>query len=326
MDLLETALNHRLTLLTEPHNAAVRVFNGFTEGFPGLVAEVYARTLVLQNHSIQPEELMSAVAEALAFYRQCLPWLESGLVKTRHSPDPEERLGWMAFGGRLGRKVREYGVAYALDLRLNQDTSFYIDARLLRAWLQVNSQGLNVLNTFSYTGSLGAACMAGGAVHVLQSDLNRRFLNLGKDTYALNGWMVRRADFLPDDFFRLTARLRRANEPFDLVILDPPFFASTPAGRVDMMGEVEALVNKVRPLVRDGGRLVVVNNALYVPGQAFLEELNRLGKGVWLELEEIIPVPEDAAGFDGGGSASLPADPAPFNHATKIAVMKVRRE
>jgi 23S rRNA (cytosine1962-C5)-methyltransferase len=326
MQIFEAALTQRMSLLSEPHDSAVRLFNGFTEGLPGLVVEVYARTLVLLNHSAFPAELEWAVAQALEFYRWRLPWLESGLLKTRRDADPEERLGRLLFGERLAKRVRENGLVYALDLRLNQDTSFYIDTRLLRDWLRHNANGRRVFNTFAYTGSLGAACVAGGAEEVLQSDLNRRFLNLGKDTYALNGWPVRRADFLAEDFFRIAARLRRTAEFFDLVVLDPPFFSETPAGRVDLVGEMGALVNKVRPLVRDGGRLVVVNNALYVSGLDLLSELERVGTGGWLDPPEILPAPEDAAGYEQTRSGFLPADPAPFNHATKIAVMTVRRK
>lgn len=326
MQPLADALQARLPFLTEPHDSAIRLFNGFTEGLPGLSAEVYGRTLLLNNYARQPLELQAAAREALAFYRAHLPWLECALLKTRHAPDAEPRLGILLFGERPARKVREHGLWYALDLRLNQDASFYIDARGLRGWLKENASGLRVLNTFAYTGSLGAACLGGGALSVLQTDLNRRFLNLGKDSYALNGWTVRRADFLAEDFFRLTARLRRAGELFDLVLLDPPFFSETPAGRVDLLGEYGVLVNKIRPLVRDGGKLVLVNNALYLPGREFLTGLERIGAGGWLKLECILPVPADAAGILPPGAAALPADPAPFNHATKIVVMKVRRE
>lgn len=318
-------------------SAALRLFNGYSEGQPGLVAELYGRTLVLLNHAAQAAELTGAVNAALDFYRAALPGLESALVKTRHAVDEELRRGEVAWGSRLARRVREGEIWYALDLRLNQDTSFYIDARELRAWLAANSAGLEVLNTFAYTGSLGTACAARGAGWVLQSDLNRRFLNLGKDSYALNGLPVRRADFLAQDFFHLAAQLRRSQQRFDLVILDPPFFSASPAGRVDLVGEAEALVNKVRPLVREGGRLVVVNNALYVSGRAFLTALanlsrgkageheDELGWGGWLELERIIPVPADAAGFPPLGTP-WPAEPAPFNHPTKIAVLRVHRE
>jgi 23S rRNA (cytosine1962-C5)-methyltransferase len=44
----------------------------------------------------------------------------------------------------------------------------------------------------------------------------------------------------------------------------------------------------------------------------------------YLAVEQLIPVPQDCIGFD--LVRALPADPAPFNHATKIAVLRVRRK
>lgn len=97
--------------------------------------------------------------------------------------------------------MNEFGVRYALDLTMNQDASIYLDTRNLRGWLLSNSRGKRVLNTFAYTGSLGAAALAGGAVQVVQLDLNARFMLLARRTYALNGFQSRDQDFLTGDFF-----------------------------------------------------------------------------------------------------------------------------
>jgi 23S rRNA (cytosine1962-C5)-methyltransferase len=256
------------------------------------------------------------------FYRARLPWLVAVLVKTRHSPISAERDGQLLWGGPPARRVHENGVWYAIDLTLHQDASFYIDMRGLRAWLKANVSGLSVFNTFAYTGSLGAACRAGGAARVLQVDLNRRFLNLAKDTFSLNGWPVQRADFLAEDFFRLAGQLRRCAESFDLVILDPPIFSATPAGRVDLVADPVRLINKVRPLVRGGGRLIAVNNALFTSGEEYMRLLEGLGADGHLALEEIIPVPEDICGYPATRFSIPPANPAPFNHPTKIAILR----
>jgi 23S rRNA (cytosine1962-C5)-methyltransferase len=44
---LEHALAARADLLDERHEFAFRLFNGFYEGYPDLVVDVYARTLVI---------------------------------------------------------------------------------------------------------------------------------------------------------------------------------------------------------------------------------------------------------------------------------------
>jgi 23S rRNA (cytosine1962-C5)-methyltransferase len=79
---------------------------------------------------------------------------------------------------------------------LNADSSLYLDTRLLRAWASEHLGGKRVLNTFAYTGSLGVAAQAGGAARVVQLDLNRRFLNLAKDSYTLNGFPIHKSDFM----------------------------------------------------------------------------------------------------------------------------------
>lgn len=77
----------------------------------------------------------------------------------------------------LDERIREWGVEYAIDLQLNRDSGFYLDNALLRKWLIDHCEGKRVLNTFSYTGSLGMAALAGGAIRIVQTDLNEKFLN-----------------------------------------------------------------------------------------------------------------------------------------------------
>jgi 23S rRNA (cytosine1962-C5)-methyltransferase len=326
LELLGQALDARRSMLNEPHTGGLRLFNGFYEGWPELVVDLYAATLVFFNYADPPDQVEGLLPDLLDFYRARLPWLGAALVKERQAARPDVRSGRLLWGGSPARRLREGSTWYALDLTLNQDASFYLDTRELRSWLQRNSAGLSVLNTFAYTGSLGAACVAGGAARVVQVDLDQRFLNLAKDTYSLNGWPVSRADFFAGDVFRYAAQMRRHGEEFDLVILDPPFFSITGAGRVDQVADAARLVNKLRPLVRDGGRLVAVNNALFTSGANTIRALESLGEGGYVELEEIIPVPEDVTGFSATRLGAPPVDPAPFNHPTKIAVLRVKKK
>ncbi len=213
----------------------------------------------------------------------------------------EEKRGKLLFGENPDRKIREQGVWYALDLCMNQDASLYLDTRNLRTWAKQNLGGKTVLNAFAYTGSLGVAACAGGASRVVQLDLNRQFLNQAKTSYSLNGFPIRKADFLTGDFWPQISRLKRAGERFDCVMLDPPFFSTTSGGVVDLAENSSRLINKVRPLINDGGRLVSVNNALYVSGKAYME---KPGKVVRRWVSENIRADPGAGGFHG-----LPGDP-----------------
>lgn len=324
---IQTAVSARSGLIDAQHSSAIRLFNGYSEGCPGLVIDLYARTLVIFNQQEQPRELEPLLIPVLHTLLQQFPWVNAAVVKTRRAVDDGQRRGILVYGQEPDREITEYGVRYGVDLTMNQDASFYLDTRNLRGWLQRSMHGKQILNTFAYTGSLGAAALAGGASRVTQLDLNTRFLSMARRTYSLNGFPVREEDFLAGDFFRETARLKRQGSLFDCVILDPPFFSVTEAGRVDMVAEHSRLINKVRPLIAHNGLLVAVNNALFVSGEDYLASLKDLCRGGYLQLEEMIPVPLDVTGYpETIHKPNYPADPAPFNHPTKIAVIRVTRK
>ena len=119
---------------------------------------------------------------------------------------------------------------------------------------------------------------------------------------------------------------KRQGVLFDCVFLDPPFFSASPAGVVDQVRQSARLINKVRPLIRDGGALIAVNNAVYVSGQQYMQTLEALCTDGYLKIGELIPVPEDFTGYAATRSGAPIADPAPFNHSTKIAILQVKRK
>ncbi len=322
-DLLDRALAARQALFDEKHHSALRLFNGFTEGFPALVVDLYARTALLHNYADSPAEGESAIQTAQAWLLEKLPWLACLVVKTRSGSEAEKR-GLIAWGQTPDRKIREHGIWYAIDLTMNRDASFYMDTRNLRRWALEALGGKTVLNTFAYTGSLGIAARAAGAARVAQLDRNRDFLNVAKTSYTLNGFLIVKSDFLASDFFPAVSQLKRARQTFDCVFLDPPFFSATSKGKVDLENDSARLINKVRPLINDGGWLVAINNALFLGGQEYINALESLCADGYLAIERLIPAPEDFTGFPQTRVGIPPVNPAPFNHSTKIAILRVR--
>ncbi|MEO8356220.1 MAG: class I SAM-dependent methyltransferase [Chloroflexota bacterium] len=324
ISLLEKAIEARKLLFDAEHQSAFRLFNGFSEGNPDLVVDLYASTLLFHNYADDVAHGMTLVHEAQNLLLGQLPWLHAGIVKTRNGKTQEEKRGQLLFGETPDRKIREHGVWYAIDLTMNRDASFYLDTRNLRQWLINNVQGKSVLNTFAYTGSFGIAALAGGATRVAQLDLNRQSLDLAKESYTLNGFPVRRNDFIVADFFPAISQFKNRKQTFDCVLIDPPFFSTTSRGTVDQEKESARLINKVRPLINDGGTLVAINNALYVSGGQYMQTFEALCRDGYLKIEELILVPEDFAGYSKIGAPIT--DPSPFNHSTKMAVLSVKRK
>jgi 23S rRNA (cytosine1962-C5)-methyltransferase len=321
--LLEAAIAARAPLVDAAHETAFRLLNGFSEGLPALALDVYQRCLVLHDYTAGGDAALTA--QALATARAQLPWLTAAVLKVRDGA-PAARNGRVVFGapGDLPRKVLENGVWYALQLTLNRDASLYLDTRNLRAWAKENLRGKRVLNTFAYTGSLGVAARVAPSAQVITTDANRQFLAIAAESFALNGFKVPRRDLRAGDFFEIVSRLKREQALFDCVFLDPPVYSKGDRGVIDLQGGMGALINKVRPLVGHEGALVLVNNAVFVSGAEYQALLEALCAGGYLTLEQLVDVPPDCAGYVRVGAP--PADPAPFNHSTKIAILRATRK
>ena len=321
--LLDRALVRRQPLFDADRKTALRLFAGFYEGCPDLLVDCYARTLVLTAYCDSAQALLDQVQE---FYLGQLPWLNCVVQKMRLAADPDLKRGKISYGGPADTEIVENGIRYALDLTLNQDASFYLDTRGLRSWLQGAANGLDFLNMFAYTGSLGVAALAGGARRVVQVDLSSKFMELARQSAMLNRLDLGRMKLRAADFFSEAGKYKKEGLLFDLVLLDPPFFSVTEKGKVDLLSENHRLINKLRPLVRDGGRLIAINNALFLSGADYVESLEKLCQDGYLEIEQYLPVPEDISGFPDTIVSHPPTDPAPFNHPTKIAVLRVKKK
>jgi len=325
--LFDVALAARSALLDARHESAVRLFNGFVEGLPNLVVDLCGTTLVLHDYAAGEEGDEPLAREATDHIARKFPWITCAVWKRRHARSLALRNGTLLLGDerQLTRKVREGGVWYALATTHYRDVGFYPDTRPLRAWARAGLAGKRVFNTFAHTGSLGVAARAAGA-HVLHTDLSRRSLNVGKDSYALNGWPIDKRDFRAGDFFNVVGQLKRDEQLFDCVFIDPPFFSVTARGRVDLQANARQVLNRVRPLIADGGTLAFVNNAAFLSGAEHMASLEALCGDGYLSLEQIVPTPEDTAGFAATRVGTLAIDPSPFNHSTKMVILRVKRK
>jgi len=329
VSLLAETFAARADLFDANHETAFRLFHGFSEGCPTLAIEIYARTIVLHDYATVGDFLQDkqiVLQEVQEHLHSQFPWLRAILLKTHRSSIFSVRQGVLLYGEKVDQRIREHGVSYAVELRMHGDTSFYLDTRNLRAWALQHLNGKTVLNTFAYTGSLGVASLAGGARRVVHLDHNRAFLNVAKASYSLNGFPINKGDFQVGDFWTQVNYLKRTGERFDCVLLDPPFFSTTNRGTVDLVTQSQRVINKVRPLINDGGYLIATNNALFVSGADYFHSLEVLCADGYLSIEALLPVPLDCTGYPQTTVGAPPADPTPFNHPTKIAVLRVRRK
>ena len=226
---------------------ACRVINAESDGLPGVVADCYAGWIVCQFTSAGAEFWKQAIAAALM---KSVP--DAKGVAERTDVDVRAKEGLMTGVGTNGRdarstggfcvlegeeppeliEIREGDIRYFVDVRNGHKTGFYLDQREARAAVGALAKDRDVLNCFCYTGGFGLAAAAGGARHVTQVDISKEALELAQRNAELTfgGGLEtedgRRLDFVEADVFQYLRKCRDAGKAFDLIVLDPPKFAS----------------------------------------------------------------------------------------------------
>ena len=138
---IDRAIDARSDLLNSDQTTAIRLFNGFSEGCPDLLIDLYARTLVLAAPEVMQQILESIQAHLLSH----LPQVNCVIQKMPASHDPKRPRGIMTFGNNPATQIQELMIWYAVDLMMNQDASLYLDTRNLRKWLLENAAGCFIM-------------------------------------------------------------------------------------------------------------------------------------------------------------------------------------
>lgn len=104
-----------------------------------------------------------------------------------------------------------------------QNVGFFLDMEPGRCWLEQRSRGARVLNLFSYTCAFSVVAQAAGARKVVNVDMSKGALTVGRENHRLNGLSTEAIEFLPLDILKSWSRIRKRG-PYDVVIVDPPSF------------------------------------------------------------------------------------------------------
>lgn len=127
--------------------------------------------------------------------------------------------------GSLSEKVYavENGISYRLNLLNNQNSGFFPDMKIGREFVRDNAEGKRVLNLFSYTCAFSVAALKGGASSVVNVDMSKRVLEIGRENHRFNDVEVKGTRYMPYNILKSFSRIKKAG-PYDLIIIDPPSF------------------------------------------------------------------------------------------------------
>jgi 23S rRNA (cytosine1962-C5)-methyltransferase len=294
--LFAAALNARAELITRlqaENTDAYRLFHGSVEGHPGLTVDRYGELLLVQCfHSPLDADALAALE---SFYAEKTPGLT--LVYNDRSGS-NSRISNPLAGDQLAaaiapREIHEMGVSYLIQGRHEgQDPWLFLDMRAGRRRVMAEAAGKSVLNLFAYTCGIGMAAGKAGANFVVNVDFSDTALHIGKENARLNNLPLR-PRFVKSDAFAAMRQLSGIGQPervrgkrmppfpkleprrFDLVFLDPPRYAKSPFGVVDLVGDYPSVFKPALLCVAEGGSMICCNNAAEVDREEWLDQLQR---------------------------------------------------
>jgi 23S rRNA (cytosine1962-C5)-methyltransferase len=307
-DLLERALVARselLSRLASEETDCVRLFHGAVEGLPGVTVDRYGPEVLVQVW--RPEALpLDADAIAQVVHRGLgielpvrvhLRGRAAKTVRSRPSPvPPAEGL--------------EQGLRYDVTPPARgRDPLLFLDLRAGRRAVRAASRGRTVLNLFAYTCGVGVAAAAGGATEVLNVDFAGSALAVGRMNAERNG-LGEPFETLLEDVIPVIRQLsglgvrgrggrrrrftRLKPRRFDVVVLDPPRWAKSPFGAVDLVRDYPSVFKPALLSVAEGGALLVTNNVASVDLDAWLDVLRRCAHKAGRPLESVDVIAPDS--------------------------------
>ena len=266
---LKVALDMRISIgiADNPQNNTYRLIHGEGDNLPGLVVDCYGKTAVMQAHSVgmhvSRHEIVKALISVMGnriahvFYKS-----ETTLP---YKAQLEQENGFL-YGGSDDNTAVENGLRFHVDWLKGQKTGFFVDQRENRALLERYARGRTVLNMFCYTGGFSFYAMRGGARLVHSVDSSGKAIELTNANVALNFPGDTRHEAFCDDAFKF---LDRADDIYDLIILDPPAFAKHRAALHNALKGYTRLNAKAFQRIRPGGILFTFSCSQVVTKEHF---------------------------------------------------------
>jgi len=162
------------------HQDFQRVFHGrgySYEGYHFLVIDSIDRVL----HIAYFKEIDAALNEkCMQLFEEIYETkrYEAIVLQRRYLPKAPKEVIY----GSLPEEVFAYeaGMKFLLNFKDNQNNGFFGDMKVGRAYVREKAKDLRVLNLFSYTCAFSVAALMGGAKKVVNVDMSKKSLELGR--------------------------------------------------------------------------------------------------------------------------------------------------
>jgi len=249
----------RLGLPTEKTNC-YRLLHGEGDGLPGLIIDVYAKTVVVQCHSIgmhrQMTQITNALQEVFGKNLEAIYDKSAETLPPRYAKEMENKY---VFGESEPGEVLEYGHRFWVDWESGQKTGFFLDQRENRQLLGQYVKGKKVLNAF---------CYSGGLVHSV--DVSKKAMEWTDRNVTLNSYSGDHVSYAEDVMQFLK---KEEGETYEVMVVDPPAFAKNISKRHNAVQGYKRLNIMALKRLAPGGILFTFSCSQVVDDRLFYNTL-----------------------------------------------------
>ena len=277
---LTAARDVRTAAFDPTHTTGYRCVHGENDGLPGLVLDRYADTLVLKLYSdawlAHLDVLVECIRDVFAPEALVLR-LSRSMQQSASTRGATLSDGHALIGEAPAAPVPfiENDLRFEADVVHGQKTGFFLDQRDNRARVRTLAQGCRVLDLFCCTGGFSVNAAAGAATLVHSVDISSAATAATKRNMARNGGRaaVRSCthQVSTGDAMTVMSQMIDTGRVFDLVIVDPPSFASRQNQIEGALRAYGRLTELAVQLLVPGGMLVQASCSARVTTEQFLE-------------------------------------------------------
>lgn len=320
VDAIERALRDaaeiRYGLAHAGDTTAFRLAHGGGDGLPGVSVDLYGEHLLVALFGEDAERAREAVLDAAHRLGARGVYLK---VRPRHAsvivdPRKDEFAPREAVRGESAPEaftILEHGLPFEVRLGEGLSTGIFLDQRENRRRVRELARGARALNLFAYTGAFTVAAAAGGARATVTVDVSRAALAWARRNLDAIGADPAAHVVVEADVFPWLKAAARAGERFDLVLLDPPSFATTKKSRFSAESDYADLAALALGVLAPGGRLLACTNHRGISRARLRRRLHDAARGAGSDVAQMKDLPDPL---------DFPPDPAAEPHLKSVLV------
>jgi len=265
-------------LLFGEETTAYRLISGAADGYRDLIVDSYGGRLFAQWQTEAVDAALYDKLPATAIYEQI------STKQRRTAPQCVRGVAEERFA------VRENGLTFLIGFGEGLSTGLFMDQRENRLHLlNMDLRGRTLLNTFSYTCAFSVAAARAGA-RTTSVDLSKKYLEWGKENFRANNLDPAGHEFFAGDVFEWFKLLAKRGRQWDFVIVDPPTFSTTKAGRAfQAERDYAELATQAVALVAKGGTLFCSTNQRTLAPGKFAAMMEQAAQNCGRNVRAIIP-------------------------------------